>query len=292
MAARLVTTLSTIEVPSYFQREEPMLKSIQIAEKTMKILRISLLAAAALLAAAPALADLKIGVAAEPYPPFTAKDASGKWVGWEIDLVDALCAEMKEKCEIVETAWDGIIPALNASKIDVIIASMSKNAKRREVIDFSNTYYTSAAVMMGARNGDLDSSPEHLAGKIIGVQVATIHAAYAEKYYGKSATIQTYQTQDEVNQDLAAGRIDYVLANGTTLDAFLKSPQGGSFETKAAVPLDVEIIGEGAGAGIRKGDTELAGKLNAALSTLAKGGKLDEISAKNGLTGLIITPKE
>ena len=211
----------------------------------MKILHIALLAAAALLAATPALADLKIGVAAEPYPPFTAKDATGKWVGWEIDLVDALCAEMKEKCEIVETAWDGIIPALTASKIDVIIASMAKNAKRREVIDFSSTYYTSAAVMMGAKNGDMDFSPEHLAGKIIGVQVSTIHAAYAEKYYAKSA-----------------------------------------------VPLDAEILGEGAGAGIRKGDTALADKVNAALSTLATSGKLDEISAKNGLTGLIITPKE
>jgi polar amino acid transport system substrate-binding protein len=281
-----------MEAASYFRREQSMLKSFQIAEKTMKILRNLLLAAAALLAATPALADLRIGVAAEPYPPFTAKDPSGKWVGWEIDLVDALCTEMKEKCEIVETAWDGIIPALTAGKIDVIIASMAKNAKRREVIDFSDTYYTSAAVMMGARNGDLDFSPEHLAGKTIGVQVSSIHAAYAEKYYGKSAAIQTYQTQDEVNQDLAAGRIDYVLANGTTLDAFLKSPQGGGFEAKGAVPLDVEIIGEGAGAGIRKGDAALAEKLNAALSTLAKGGKLDEISAKNGLTGLIITPRE
>jgi polar amino acid transport system substrate-binding protein len=258
----------------------------------MKILRITLLAAAVLLAATPALADLRIGVAAEPYPPFTAKDASGKWVGWEIDLVDALCTEMKEKCEIIETAWDGIIPALTANKIDVIIASMAKNAKRREVIDFSNTYYTSAAVMMGAKNGDLDFSPQHVAGKTIGVQVSSIHSAYAEKYYAKTATIQTYQTQDEVNQDLAAGRLDYVLANGTTLDAFLKSAQGGGFEAKGAVPLDVEILGEGAGAGVRKGDTALASKLNAALSTLATSGKLDEISARNGLTGLIFTPKE
>ena len=258
----------------------------------MKILRISLLATAALLAATPALADLRIGVAAEPYPPFTAKDASGNWVGWEIDLVDALCAEMKEKCEIVETAWDGIIPALTANKIDVIVASMAKNAKRREVIDFSNTYYTSAAVMMGAKDGDLDFSPEHVAGKTIGVQVSSIHSAYAEKYYGKTATIQSYQTQDEVNQDLVAGRLDYVLANGTTLDAFLKSAQGGGFEAKGAVPLDVEILGEGAGAGIRKGETPLADKLNAALSTLAASGKLDEISARNGLTGLIFTPKE
>lgn len=176
----------------------------------MKILRIAPLAAAALLAATPGLADLKIGVAAEPYPPFTGKDASGKWMGWEIDLMDALCAEMKEKCGIVKTAWDGIIPALTANKIDVIMASMTKNLKRREVIDFSNTCYTSAAVMMGARNGDMDFSPGHLAGKIIGVQVSSIHAVYAEKYYSKTATIQTYQTQDEVNQDLAAGRIDYV----------------------------------------------------------------------------------
>lgn len=82
------------------------------------------------------------------------------------------------------------------------------------------------------------------------------------------------------------------IANGTALDAFLKSAQGGTFEAKGAVPVDVEILGEGAGAGIRKGDTALANKLNAALSLLATSGKLDEISAKNGLTGLIITPTQ
>ena len=53
-------------------------------------------AAAAMLAGASsaALADIKFGVAAEPYPPFSSKDASGKWVGWEIDLMDAVCAQM------------------------------------------------------------------------------------------------------------------------------------------------------------------------------------------------------
>jgi len=53
-------------------------------------------AAAAMLAGASsaALADIKFGVAVEPYPPFSSKDASGKWVGWEIDLMDAVCAQM------------------------------------------------------------------------------------------------------------------------------------------------------------------------------------------------------
>ena len=65
-------------------------------------------------ATSAAMADIKFGVAAEPYAPYSSKDASGKWVGWEIDLMNALCAQMNEKCQLVEVAWDGIIPALTS----------------------------------------------------------------------------------------------------------------------------------------------------------------------------------
>jgi len=78
-----------------------------------------------LLGVGNACADLKFGIAAEPYPPFESKDATGKWIGWEIDLMDAVCKQLKEKCEIVEVAWDGIIPALTSKQIDVIWSSMS-----------------------------------------------------------------------------------------------------------------------------------------------------------------------
>ena len=235
-------------------------------------------------------ADIKVGVAAEPYPPFTSKDSTGKWVGWEIDLIDALCAQMKEKCEITETAWDGIIPALTVKKIDVILASMSITDKRKEAINFSNPYYNAAPLMVGAKNGDTDITPEHLNGKTIGVQAATIHAAYLDKYFAKTATIKTYQTQDEATQDLAAGRVDYVLANGLALDSFLKGDQGGCCESKGAVPPDDAILGQGAGLGLRKEDTDLAQKLNAALSAIATQGELEKITAKFGLTGELIIP--
>ena len=79
----------------------------------------------------PAMADLKFGVAAEPYPPFTSKDASGVWVGWEVDFMNAVCAEIGEKCTIEEVAWDGIIPALQAKKFDAIMASMLITEKRK-----------------------------------------------------------------------------------------------------------------------------------------------------------------
>src|SRR4029079_14044978 len=94
-----------------------------------------------LIGAGSAKADLKFGVAAEPYPPFTSKDASGKWVGWEIELMDAVWAKMNEKCELVEGAWDGIIPALTAKQSDVIWSSMSITAERKKTINFTTMYY-------------------------------------------------------------------------------------------------------------------------------------------------------
>ena len=251
-----------------------------------------LLTALSSIAATEARAGLKIGVAAEPYPPFTSKDTTGKWVGWEVDFAAALCAQIKEECEITETAWDGIIPALNAKKIDVILASMSITAKRKETIDFSNTYYSATPLMIGAKDGDVDISPEHLAGKIIGVQAASIHAAYADKYFASVATIKEYPTQDEANQDLTAGRIDYVLANGLALDSFLKSDTGGCCEAKGAVPPDATVLGEGVGLGLRKEDTALLAKINAGIGALAAEGTFEKITAQYGLTGQLIVPSK
>ncbi|MBM3520283.1 MAG: transporter substrate-binding domain-containing protein [Alphaproteobacteria bacterium] len=252
-------------------------------------------AAAALMAGtAPAIADIKFGVAAEPYPPFSSKDASGTWVGWEIDLMNALCAQMNEKCELVEVAWDGIIPALTAKQIDVIFSSMSITAERKQTIDFSSMYYNTPTVIIGTKTGDMDITPAHLAGKTIGVQVATVHANYVNKYFGATSTVKTYNTQDEANQDLAAGRLDYVQADGSALDAFLQTDAGKACcELKGQVPEDPEVLGEGVGAGIRKEDTALKDKINAAISALAVAGKFDEITAKYPeLVGKMLTPKQ
>lgn len=243
-------------------------------------------------AASPAMADLKFGVAAEPYAPFTSKDASGVWVGWEVDFMNAVCAEIGEKCVIEEVAWDGIIPALLAKKFDAIMASMLITEKRKAIISFSKMYYDSAAVIIGPKGDDKDISAEHLTGKNVGVQVSTAHARYMAKYYEpKGVVIKTYATQDEANADLAAGRLDYVMANGTALDAFLATEQGGCCEAKGSVEPDKEIYGEGVGLGIRKEDSALVEKFNAAIKTMAAKGAFEQISAKWNLTGKLVLPK-
>ncbi len=262
----------------------------------MKLSRRILFAAAAavMVSAAPAMADVKIGVAAEPYPPFASKDASGTWVGWEMDVMNAVCAEMNEKCELVEVAWDGIIPALTAKQIDAIMASMLITEARKETIDFSNMYYQTPPAIIGAKNGDMDVTPEHFKGKTIGVQVSTAHEKSVQKYYGDVAEIKTYATQDEANSDIAAGRLDYVQANSSALDAFLATDQGKACcEVKSSAPMDVEFFGEGVGVGLRKEDTALRDKINAALVAMAQKGTFDQITEKYPeLVGKIVVPKK
>jgi len=225
---------------------------------------------------------IKFGVAAEPYAPFTSKDSSGKWVGFEIDLMNAVCAQMKAKCQLVETAWDGIIPSLQEKKIDVIWSSMSITAERMQKIDFTDKYYQTPAVIIGpkAEAVKIDfSNPDSVKGKIFGVQTSTIHANFVQKYFGSTATVKTYDTQDNCNADLIAGRVDLVMADSIALADFLKSDQGKDFEVKATAPKD-PILGNGVGGGIRKDDTALREKLNAAIAAVRADGTYDKIAKK------------
>jgi polar amino acid transport system substrate-binding protein len=246
--------------------------------KTIRIFGAAALALAAGLAAAQA-ETVRVGIAAEPYPPFTVPDASGNWTGWEIDIMNALCAEAGLDCVVTPTAWDGIIPALTSERIDMIVGSMSITAERLQTIDFSDKYYNTPTVIVGSKDVEMDATPEGLAGKVIGVQVSTIHQVYASTYFTDSE-IREYQTQDEANQDLAAGRIDATQADALALEAFLEQSDGAACcEMKGTVADDPEILGAGVGVGLRKGSNELREKLNAAIAAIRENGTYDEISA-------------
>ncbi len=244
----------------------------------MKKLTLALVASFAFGSAALA-EPVRFGVAAEPYPPFTSPDASGNWVGWEVDFMNAICKQAELDCVIVPTAWDGIIPALTAGQFDVIMSSMSITAERAKTIDFSEKYYTTPVTVVAAKGSGITADPAGLTGKIIGVQSATNNEAYVQKHFASvAAEIKTYQTQDEVNQDLIAGRIDADIADSFTLDAFLQSDAGKSCcESVGDVAEDIEVLGPGIGFGLRKGDP-LRDKLNAAIKAIRADGTYAAIS--------------
>jgi polar amino acid transport system substrate-binding protein len=236
--------------------------------------------AALTLAGAAGAEQIKVGIAAEAYPPFASPDAAGNWVGWEVEIIGAVCKAAELDCAITPVAWDGIIPSLTSGQIDVIMASMSITEERLQTIDFSDKYYNTPTVIVAATGAVATPDAAGLAGKIIGVQAATIHEAYVNAHFAADAAeVKVYQTQDEANQDLAAGRIDATQADSIALDAFLASDAGKACcALVGAVADDPAILGAGVGAGLRKGEDALKAKINEGIAKILADGTYDTIT--------------
>ncbi len=264
--------------------------------------------ASIILLSTSALADkIKIGTEGA-YPPWNAKDESGKLIGFEIELANFLCIYMKHECTIVEQDWDGMIPALVMRKFDAIMAGMSITEERMKTINFSQGYASdgaSLAVMKGSPLEGMDTSAINLsstdtatekiladlttalAGKTVCVQTATIHQNFLESGLVGKPTVRTYKTQDEVNLDVAAGRCDAGLADILAITDFAE--KSGKPVVLTGPVYSGGPFGAGVGVGIRKGDNSSAqGKkdakllkdFNKAIDTARKQGKITELAIK------------
>lgn len=212
------------------------------------------------------------------YPPFNLVDSSGQLKGFDVDIAKALCTEMKADCTIVAQAWDGIIPGLKAGKYDAIIASMSITPERQKAVDFTAPYYVAGAALVAPAKSDIAFTPEGLKGKTIGVQRATTYATLLkEKFPG--AIIKLYDTVDNQNLDLKAGRLDGVVAQQVVMYEWLKKDGGDAFAFKGKPFLDPKYIGDGAGIAVNKGNAKLRDQFDAALKTIMANGTYAKINA-------------
>jgi len=251
---------------------------------------------------------IKIGTEGA-YPPWNAKDASGNLIGFEVDLAKELCAIMKHECTIVEQDWDGMIPALLMRKFDAIMAGMSITDERLKTINFSQGYadeVASLAVMKGSSLESLNTPKainlskkgtatktlktlaDALAGKTVGVQTATIHQNFLESGDVGKVNIRTYKTQDEVNLDLASGRIDAALAAAVAFTDY--AAKSGKPVVLVGPTFSGGAFGNGVGVGIRKGDnsttvgkrdTKILKDFNSAIKTARSKGIISELAIKH-----------
>lgn len=223
--------------------------------------------------AADNTADRTIVIATEAaYPPFNDTDASGKIVGFDVDVINAACAEMKAKCEIVAQDWDGLIPGLLANKYDAIIAGMSITPERQAQVDFSEPYFSNTIVWLAKKDGSFD--PNNIKKLVLGGQRSTTGAAYiTEKYDGKDGnTVQLYDTYTNAYLDMKAGRNAAVMAEKASASDWLKQEGNEAF----GLVGDEIDNDDNLGIAVRKGDA-LKDELNSALAKLKESGKLAEI---------------
>jgi octopine/nopaline transport system substrate-binding protein len=236
------------------------------------------------------------------YAPWNFTGAGGKLEGFEIDLANDLCARMKVKCEIVAQDWDGIIPALQAKKYDVIMAGMTITPKRQEVISFSTPYADTPSTFLVAKDSPLAQMPgtgqaynlgtqqaeaekaindlkSLLKGKSIGVQGSTIQANFADRYLKDVAEIREYKTTEQHDLDLEAGRIDAVFAGAAQIIGTLQKPDFKDY-TVVGPKLTGGVLGAGIAAGLRKEDADLKKSFDEAIQAAIKDGTVKTLSEK------------
>ncbi len=232
------------------------------------------------IAQAPNWAKVRIGVEAN-YPPFSQMGTDGKFSGFDIDIANALCAEMKAECTMVAQEWDGMMPALNAKKFDMIVASMSITEERKKAADFSDSYYDIPSAWIGKTGSFTQITPVTLKGKKIIVTRNTPRAAYVQANY-KESEVLLVAKEAEVTMELAAGRGDIGFGSSLAATAaFLKSPEGKGY-SKLGTPITLGGAKDGGGVGIamRKGEDTLKTKVNMALKTITANGTYKTINDK------------
>ena len=174
--------------------------------KTLFALAITTLAGAAF------AADLRVGLN-PAYEPFESKTATGEIVGFDVDIANALCAQIQRKCVFVESEWDSIIPGLQAKKYDVIISSMSITPERARVVDFTNRYYKTPSAIV-VKKGTKYDGPASLKGMKIGVLKGSTQEKWAlGELKPAGVNVVPYQSQNQVYLDIKAGRLDGTVAD-------------------------------------------------------------------------------
>jgi len=251
---------------------------------------------------------IKIGTEGA-YPPWNSKDASGKLIGFEVELAYTLCRYIGQQCEIVEQDWDGMIPALIMRKFDAIMAGMSITAERQKAISFSQGYADEVASLAVMKGSDLEGmdTPEGinltlggsgvkktlktltgaLAGKTVCTQTATIHQNFLESGDVGKINVRTYKTQDEVNLDLTSGRCDVALAAAVAFTDY--ADKSGKPVVLVGPTFSGGAFGNGVGVGIRQASDSAIGKrdakilkdFNKAINKARKQGIISKLAIKH-----------
>lgn len=234
------------------------------------------------------------------YAPWNLTNADGTLGGFEPELAKSLCDQMKIECKLVASDWDGMIPALNAGKFDIIMDALSITDERKQVIDFTIPYAATPAAFAVAKDSPLAKAPGTGAtikmtpgqtgvkeidalkaafkGKTIGIQAATVYAKFVYDNFGDIATIREYKTGADRDLDLQNGRIDLGFDDAVYFATAFEAANGAL--TFSGPQIAGPIWGVGEGLGVRKADTDLRDMFSKAIKSALDDGTVKTLSMK------------
>ncbi|MEV0346360.1 ABC transporter substrate-binding protein [Nonomuraea sp. NPDC050680] len=203
-----------------------------------------------------------------PYPPFQSKDASGKVVGFDVDMIDLVAKKLGVTQDIVDIDFDSIKggAALSAAKCDVAAAGMTITPDRKQHLDFSNPYFDEVLGLVtkkGAGVPDLETAKTK--GLSVGVQAGTTSLTLAK---GKGIEAKEFKDSGKLLLALQSGQVDMVIQDLPVVVDWMKKPNVSSaYELSGQVPTHAQY-----GFAVKKGNAALLKVINESLAEAIKDG--------------------
>lgn len=208
------------------------------------------------------------------FAPFEFQDEKSKqYVGFDMDLINAIGKQMGYEVQIQSMNFDGLIPALEGGNVDAVISAMTITDERAKKVFFSKPYYKSGLTIVVKSDNNSIKEFKDLEGKRIAVQIGTTGAEEAKKI--KSAKIREFNTAPEAFLELKAGGVDAVINDMPVNEYFMTQPSG-----KDAKQVGAPLSAEDYGIAVAKKNGELGEKINKALDELKKNGEYEKIYVK------------
>ena len=205
------------------------------------------------------------------FVPFELKEGD-KYVGFDIDLWDAIATEIGVTYELRPMDFSGIIPALQTGQVDVALAGITITEERQAVIDFSDGYYDSGLLLMVPTDSDI-TGYDDLAGKKLAVKTGTSSSDYAEANF-TDTTLRKFPNIDNAYLELRMGGADAAMHDTPNVLYYIATAGGG--QVKAA---GEQMMAHEYGIGFPKG-SELPPRVNEALAAMKADGRYDAIYEK------------
>lgn len=221
------------------------------------------------------------------FEPFEYLDDNGKPTGIDIDIVTEIAKELGMKVSIKDMAFESVVGAVGSGAQDLGAAGLTVDDERKKSVDFTQTYFNSNQVVI-AKAGDAILSLTEVADveamlkdKRIGVQNGTTGYKYcsgdSDDYEGITDKTTGYASGALAVAALINGQVDYVVIDAVPASALVKA------NPTAVAASSVVLTGEEYAYAVKKGNTELLDKVNAAMTKLKENGKIEEIFNKYGL---------
>ncbi len=215
------------------------------------------------------------------YPPFESVASNGQIVGFDVDIMNALCEQMQDQCTLVNAPFDSLIPSLEVGKYDAVIAALGITPAREQVVNFTNSYYQDTVSVVAKAGSGLTLSAQSLAGKTIGVQGDTTFYQYLKATYGSAIKINSYASEESAFLDLQAGRVDAVMGDTPLINSWLNQDNHSTEYALVGQPIvNEQFFGPGNGIAVNKNNPELVSQLNAALVSIQQNGQYQQIVNK------------